>query len=276
MRARRPQGARQGRAVRRSLHAGDAVLEQPDATSRSTHIINAFRFELSRVQTPAVRERMVSGLMNVAPELAEAVAAGLGIREMPAPMPKVLQTRGHAGSDRRRRRCRCSRGPATAAFARAASRSSSPTAWTCPGRALAAAADAPSGAVPRFIGSRLGAAEAAGGDAIEIDATVEGMPRRCCSTRSCCPTAPRRCSARRRRACGRVREGSVPPLQADAGARPTRRAAREGRHQRHNCRPATPIRTDGLAHRRRRLHRRARQASPFRARNRSAARIGNV
>ena len=43
-------------------------------TSRSTHIINAFRFELSRVQTPAVRERMVSGLMNVAPELAEAVA----------------------------------------------------------------------------------------------------------------------------------------------------------------------------------------------------------
>jgi catalase len=25
------------------------------------HIINAFRFELSRVKTPAVRERMVSG-----------------------------------------------------------------------------------------------------------------------------------------------------------------------------------------------------------------------
>ena len=44
------------------------------------HIVNAFRFELSRVQTPAIRERMVSGLMNVAPELAEAVAAGLGMR----------------------------------------------------------------------------------------------------------------------------------------------------------------------------------------------------
>src|SRR6185295_12497488 len=54
------------------------------------HTINAFRFELSRVQTPAVRERMVSGLMNVAAELAEGVAAGLGIREMPAPMPKVM------------------------------------------------------------------------------------------------------------------------------------------------------------------------------------------
>jgi hypothetical protein len=54
------------------------------------HIINAFRFELSRVQTPAIRERMVSGLMNVAGELAEAVASGLGIREMPSPMPKAL------------------------------------------------------------------------------------------------------------------------------------------------------------------------------------------
>ena len=30
---RRPQGARQGRAVRRSLHAGDALLEQPDRRS---------------------------------------------------------------------------------------------------------------------------------------------------------------------------------------------------------------------------------------------------
>src|SRR6185436_14095578 len=55
------------------------------------HIVNAFRFELSRVQTPAVRERMVSGLLNVAPELGQAVADGLGISTLPEPMPKVLQ-----------------------------------------------------------------------------------------------------------------------------------------------------------------------------------------
>ena len=54
-----------------------------------THIVKAFRFELSKVQTPAIRERMVSGLLNVAPELAQAVAKGLGIRELPPPMPKV-------------------------------------------------------------------------------------------------------------------------------------------------------------------------------------------
>ena len=44
---------------------------------------------------------MVSGLMNVAAELAESVAAGLGIRELPEAMPKVMK-RGL----RQRSRCR--------------------------------------------------------------------------------------------------------------------------------------------------------------------------
>jgi catalase len=42
------------------------------------HIINAFRFELTRVQTPAIRERVVSLLVNVDAELAGQVADGLG------------------------------------------------------------------------------------------------------------------------------------------------------------------------------------------------------
>ena len=80
-----------GKAERFADHYTQATLFWNSQTDvEKQHIINAFRFELSRVQTPAVRERMVSGLMNVAPELAEAVAAGLGMRELPAPMPKVL------------------------------------------------------------------------------------------------------------------------------------------------------------------------------------------
>ena len=68
-----------GKAERFADHYTQATLFWNSQTPvEQTHIINAFRFELSRVQTPAVRERMVSGLMNVAPELAEAVAAGLG------------------------------------------------------------------------------------------------------------------------------------------------------------------------------------------------------
>jgi len=54
------------------------------------HIINAFRFELSKVQVPAIRERMVSGLRNVDERLAREVAEGLGLDAMPDAMPRVM------------------------------------------------------------------------------------------------------------------------------------------------------------------------------------------
>ncbi|GAB1596991.1 catalase [Lysobacter claricitrinus] len=53
------------------------------------HIIAAFRFELSKVGVPAIRERVVSMLANVSDALAEGVAEGLGM-DVPAPMPRVL------------------------------------------------------------------------------------------------------------------------------------------------------------------------------------------
>ena len=53
------------------------------------HIIEAFRFELTKVQTPAVRARMVAGLLNVDGNLASKVAQGLGI-DLPDPLPRVL------------------------------------------------------------------------------------------------------------------------------------------------------------------------------------------
>ncbi|MEQ1772038.1 MAG: catalase, partial [Devosia sp.] len=56
------------------------------------HIVDAFTFELSRVQTPAVRERMVAGLRNVDAVLAERVAAGLGITTLPPALPLALAT----------------------------------------------------------------------------------------------------------------------------------------------------------------------------------------
>jgi catalase len=52
------------------------------------HIINAFRFELTRVQTPEVRERIVAGLVNVDLRLATAVANQLGI-PVPPPLPRA-------------------------------------------------------------------------------------------------------------------------------------------------------------------------------------------
>jgi len=53
------------------------------------HIAAAFRFELTKVETPAIRARMVAGLRNVDEQLASRVAQGLGIK-LPDPLPRVL------------------------------------------------------------------------------------------------------------------------------------------------------------------------------------------
>lgn len=52
------------------------------------HIVDAFTFELGKVEVPSVVERMVERLMLVDPELARRVSVGLGL---PAPMFATLQ-----------------------------------------------------------------------------------------------------------------------------------------------------------------------------------------
>jgi catalase len=56
------------------------------------HIVGGFRFELSKLTVPAIRQRMLSGLMNVSMDFAQQVADGLGMALPDAPMPKVLDT----------------------------------------------------------------------------------------------------------------------------------------------------------------------------------------
>jgi catalase len=165
-----------GKAERFADHYTQATLFWNSQTDvEKQHIINAFRFELSRVQTPAVRERMVSGLLNVARELAEPVAAGLGIRELPPPMPKVL-TRDITPE--------VSVSPALSLFARPGDgsirtrRVAIVVADGCDGDAVTAIADrlTDEGAVPRFVSTTLGAVQPAAGDEIEIDVSLEAAP----------------------------------------------------------------------------------------------------
>ena len=54
------------------------------------HIVGGFRFELSKLTVPAIRERMVASLVNVSTELAAAVADGLGMA-LPAALPRALE-----------------------------------------------------------------------------------------------------------------------------------------------------------------------------------------
>jgi catalase len=57
------------------------------------HIGDALIFELSKVEKPAIRERMVSHLLNIDKDLAQKVAKGLGMASLPAPMPAARPTR---------------------------------------------------------------------------------------------------------------------------------------------------------------------------------------
>jgi catalase len=57
------------------------------------HIISAFIFELSKVETKAIRERMVGQLANVDSAIARRVATGLGMQEDVPPMPPKLAAR---------------------------------------------------------------------------------------------------------------------------------------------------------------------------------------
>jgi catalase len=57
------------------------------------HIAAALTFELSKVKTPVIRERMVSHLLNIDKTLASKVAAALGLKAMPKPADAAMPTR---------------------------------------------------------------------------------------------------------------------------------------------------------------------------------------
>jgi catalase len=61
--------------------------------TEQNHIVSAFIFELSKVDTKPVRERMVGQLANVDPKIAERVAAGLGLRSKIEPVPTTVKVR---------------------------------------------------------------------------------------------------------------------------------------------------------------------------------------
>src|SRR6185295_8421401 len=80
-----------GKPERFAEHFNQAAMFWNSQTPiEKAHILRAFRFELSKVQTPAVRERVVSMLANVTPQLAEPLADQLGMK-MPAPQPRATE-----------------------------------------------------------------------------------------------------------------------------------------------------------------------------------------
>jgi catalase len=138
------------------------------------HIIAALRFELTKVQTQAVRERMVSVLANIDDTLAQGVADGLGFA---VPPPQELA----AG---RTFEPPVEASPSLSLFARPGDggvkglRVALMVADGMDGAAMrvAHAALLEAGAVPRFIGVRLGAVMPDAGMPVHVEVTFETAP----------------------------------------------------------------------------------------------------
>ncbi|WP_208508196.1 catalase [Variovorax paradoxus] len=138
------------------------------------HIGNAFRFELSKVTVPAIRERVVASLANASPELAARLAQDLGMA-LPAPLPKALENPpqpevevspplsllarpGDGGIRTRKVAVLIAHGVEGTSLA----------------KLISALVEA--GAVPRLVAARLGTYSGAAGESFEADATMENSP----------------------------------------------------------------------------------------------------
>ena len=146
---------------------------QSQTPVEKNHIIGGFRFELTRVTVPAIRERVLSMLVNVDATLAAEVADGLG---MDVPPPQPLATT--------RPLPEYPPSPALSLFARpgktgihtrrvailVANGSDVEAARTIYASLLA------DGAVPRIVSSKLGKIAGCNGGTLDVEITLEAGP----------------------------------------------------------------------------------------------------
>jgi catalase len=138
------------------------------------HIARAFRFELSKVTVPAIRQRTVAMLRNASESLAAQVAQDLGMA-LPEALPAAIETPAAP---------EVQNSPALSLLARPGDggiRTRKVAVLVAQGvegaslQTLVAGLFA-QGAVPRLIAPRLGTCTAAGGETFHADATMENSP----------------------------------------------------------------------------------------------------
>jgi catalase len=152
-----------------------ALFYNSQSPVEQAHIAAAFRFELSKVTVPAIRERMVSSLRNASEPLAREVAKGLGMADLPAPMPLAMPKPAKP---------EVTVSPSLSLMARPGDgsiRGRKIAVLVAPGvdgaaidQVQAALADAD--AVPRLVGPHIGAMATAGGQMLDADASLENEP----------------------------------------------------------------------------------------------------
>jgi catalase len=121
------------------------------------HIVASFIFELSKVNTKAIRERLIGQLANVDPKIAERVAAGLRLQGKIQPVSTTVKARTDLAAS-----------PALSILANAKE--------TLEGRKIGCLVADGTNADVAVIAPKRGGAIAAGGELIEADFQLAGGP----------------------------------------------------------------------------------------------------
>ena len=170
------QGKVRGKPEKFADHFTQATLFYESQTPvEQAHIEAAFRFELSKVTVPAIRERTVSMLRNVSETLAKKVAEGLGMETLPTAMPRALE---HPQAPE------LTHSPALSLMARPGETgvvAKKVAVLIAPGvvsKSVLAVHKAllDAGAVPKFVAPRIGAVKTADGNTLTADASLENEP----------------------------------------------------------------------------------------------------
>ncbi|RZI57003.1 MAG: catalase HPII, partial [Rubrivivax sp.] len=147
---------------------------ESQSPAEQAHIAAAFRFELSKVTVPAIRERMLSSLRNASEELAAKVADGLNM-PLPPAMPLAIENPPEP---------EVRKSPSLSLLARPGDGSIAGrkvvilVADGVDGKSAKAvhAALFAQGAVPRFAAPRIGPVKTVDGVPLEADLSLENEP----------------------------------------------------------------------------------------------------
>ena len=176
LQAQEEQAKVRGKPEKFADHYTQATLFYESQTAaEKAHIAAAFRFELSKVTVPAIRQRTVAMLRNASEELAQLVAAGLGMTVLPEPLPRALAKPAKP---------EVTVSPTLSLLARPGDGSIQARkialliAPGVVGESIAAiqAALVAEGAVPRLVAPRIGTVQTAEGKTLEADASLENEP----------------------------------------------------------------------------------------------------
>ncbi|MBA4265626.1 MAG: catalase HPII, partial [Comamonadaceae bacterium] len=174
--AKEDQGKVRAKPEKFADHYTQATLffESQSAVEKA-HIAAAFRFELSKVTVPAIRERMIASLRNASEALAAKVAEGLGMAQLPPAMPRALE---------KSVKPEVTQSPPLSLLARPGDgsiRARKVAILVADGVVGQSALDVHAalfagGAAPRFVAPHIGPVTTSDGAAVDADASLENEP----------------------------------------------------------------------------------------------------